>query len=381
MLVRIAREHERQSAVARYVAGRAEAVLESEYREHERRAGVVKAEDARDEAERCHDRAARDAGGRYREDAEEQAEEHHRLDRRNGAVENLRNRHDEEDFCQDGAAEVNVREERYAEVHHVVAERRLGLLRAAQSDGERRCGGHRSDGRDVGRTVVLDYVKRVLAGVDSREAVEQRHPDVVSRHDDEDDLDEYRELLRDAALVRERAEGEGDKERKKRNDYLRDYREDDELELLEGVRDRLRLSPRRREAEAHRKRERAHDGHYRRDVELEDEVRQRLEPFDVRDDGKVRDHDVAGCHREERRAYRRNVGYRDGDAEHLRSVVAEARNGRSDETDDDERDAEENQLSEDVADRDDDVHERDARELSDRDTCDDAEQQLHGQAG
>ena len=50
-------------------------------------------------------------------------------------------------------------------------------------------------------------------------------------------------------------------------------------------------------------------------------------------------------------------------------------------TDDDERDAEENQLSEDVADRDDDVHERDARELSDRDTCDDAEQQLHGQAG
>ena len=57
--------------------------------------------------------------------AEEQAEEHHRLDRRNGAVENLRNRHDEEDLGQDGAAEVDVREERDAEVDHVVAERRF----------------------------------------------------------------------------------------------------------------------------------------------------------------------------------------------------------------------------------------------------------------
>ena len=61
-------EEERQGTVAGDVAGGAEAVLQGKDRKHQRRAGIVEAQHADDEAKRGHDRAARNTGGPDGED-------------------------------------------------------------------------------------------------------------------------------------------------------------------------------------------------------------------------------------------------------------------------------------------------------------------------
>ena len=217
MLVGVAGQDERQRTVAGHVAGRAEAVLKREDGQHERGARAVKQQDAGDEAEGRHDRAARHARCADGENAEQHAEQHHRADRRDFAIKNLRNGHDKEHLGQDRAAQMDVREQRNAEIDHILAQN-ARLLRAAQRDRKRRRRGHRADRRDIRRAVVLDDLDGVLARVRARNRVQQQHPQVVADHDDDDDLDEYRELLGDGALIRQTAEGGGDEERQQRND-------------------------------------------------------------------------------------------------------------------------------------------------------------------
>ncbi len=139
MLFGIAREDEREGAVACHVAGGAKAVLKGEDREHERGAGIVKQKHTGDDAERSHDRAAGDTGGSYGEYPEQYAEQDHGPERRNGAVQDLGYGHAEEHFCEDRSAEVDVREKRDAELYHILSERRLRLVGALERDAEGGC--------------------------------------------------------------------------------------------------------------------------------------------------------------------------------------------------------------------------------------------------
>ena len=210
MLFRVAGQNQGQSAVAGHIAGSAEGILQCEDGQHERRAGLVKAEHAGNQTEGRHDGAAGHAGCADCEDAEQQTEEYHLADGREFAVEHLRDCHHEEGLCHHGAAEMDVRKERNAEIHEVIAEGGLRLSRALQCDGECRGRRHGADCGHIGGAVVLQNVQAVPTGVDARDAVEQGQPEIVANHHDYNDNQENRKLLCDAALIGEGAEGRAD---------------------------------------------------------------------------------------------------------------------------------------------------------------------------
>ena len=376
--IRVAGEDERQCAVTGHVAGRTEAVLKCEDGQHERGARAVKQQNAGDQAKRRHDRAARNAGRADGENAEQHAEQDHRADRRDLAIKNLRNGHDEEHLGQDRAAQMDIREQRDAEIDHVLAQN-ARLLRAAQRDGKRRRRGHRADRGDVCRSVVLDDLDGVLARVRARNRVQQQHPQVVADHDDDDDLDEYRELLGNGALIRQTAEGGGDEERQQRDDDLGNDSEHDVLDLVEQRLQALGFGPGDCETDHQRQRQCAHDVHKRRDFELEQHLRQLLQTVNLRYDGQVRNDGVAGGRGRERRADRRAVRQNERDHQHTRSVMAKLGDGRRDEADDDQRHAEGDDLAEYLLDGNDDIHDRLVRHKAEQNADHHAKQQLERQ--
>ena len=105
---------------------------------------------------------------------------------------------------------MDVRKERNAEIHEVIAESGLRLSRALQCDGERRGRRHGADCGHIGGAVVLQNVQAVPTGVDARDAVEQGQPEIVADHHNHNDNQENRKLLCDAALIGEGAEGRAD---------------------------------------------------------------------------------------------------------------------------------------------------------------------------
>ena len=187
MLLGVAGQHQGQSAVAGDVAGGAEAVLQGEDGEHQSGAGIVEHQDASDEAQRSHDRAAGDAGSTDGEDAEQGAEEDHGADAGQVAVENLGDGHAEEDLSQDRAAEVDVGKQGDAEADHILAQD-LALAGAVQSDSQSGGAGHGADSGQVSGAVVAQDFPRVLAGVCTGQQIQDSQPDIVARHNDEDDL-------------------------------------------------------------------------------------------------------------------------------------------------------------------------------------------------
>ena len=355
MLFRVARENQGQSAVAGDIACGSEGILQCKDGEHERGAALVKAEHAGNQSEGCHDGTAGHAGCADCEHAEQQTEEYHLADGRELAVEHLGNCHDEEGLGHNGAAEMNVCKERNAEVHEVIAECRLGLSCALQSYGERCCGGHGADCGHVSGAVVLDDIHAVSAGIDACDSVEQGEPEIVAYHDNYDDNQENRELLCDAALIRQRAEGGSDEQREHRNQELRDNRENNLLELFENVGGNVCVIPDSCESHRDREEECGHDAHNRRNLELEDNVRKLLQSVNVRIDREMRQDCEAGNRRRESCADRRDIGNQQGEAEHSGSVVAHTRDGGCNKADDDERNTEANELSGNVFHRDNDV--------------------------
>ena len=355
MLFRVARENQGQSAVAGDIACGSEGILQRKDGQHERCAALVKAEHAGNQSERSHDGAAGHAGCADCEYAEQQTEEYHLTDGRELAVEHLGNCHDKEGLGHNRAAEMNVCKERNTEVHEVIAECRLGLSCALQSYGERCCGGHGADCGHVSGAVVLDDIHAVSAGIDACDSVEQGEPEIVAYHDNYDDNQENRELLCDAALIRQRAEGGSDEQREHRNQELRDNRENNLLELFENVGGNGCVIPDSCESHRDREEECGHDAHNRRNLELEDNVRKLLQSVNVRIDREMRQDCEAGNRRRESCADRRDIGNQQGEAEHSGSVVAHTRDGGCNKADDDERNTEANELSGNVFHRDNDV--------------------------
>ena len=81
--------------------------------------------------------------------------------------------------------------------------------------------------------VVPHDLDRVFARVCAGERVQQQHPQIVTDHDDHDDLEEHRELLGDRSLICQTAEGGGDEERQQRDDDLGDDGQNDVLDFVE----------------------------------------------------------------------------------------------------------------------------------------------------
>lgn len=187
MFFRVPGQHQGKRAVTGHIACGSKAVLQGEDREHQGSACVVEQKNARDQSQGCHNCSSGDARRADGKDAEEQTEQNHSSDGRNAAVENLGYGHDEENLCQDRAAQMNIGKQRYAEAYHILPENR-GLLCTAEGNGQG-CGrGHGSHCRKVGRPVVPDNLNRVFAGVDTCQEIQKRHPDIVSCHNDNNDL-------------------------------------------------------------------------------------------------------------------------------------------------------------------------------------------------
>ena len=96
VLFGVAGEHQGQSAVAGDVAGGAEGVLQGEDGQHQAGARLVEAQHGHDQAQRGHDRTAGHAGSTDGEHAQQQAEQNHRAQRGQLAVQDLGYHHDEE---------------------------------------------------------------------------------------------------------------------------------------------------------------------------------------------------------------------------------------------------------------------------------------------
>ncbi len=115
VLFHIPGEHQRQRAVAGDIAGGAEAVLQGEDGQHQSGAGVVKEQNAGDEAQGGHDRAAGVAGGADGEDIQQQKKATIMAHAGQGAVSSREMVMDEEHLRQHGAAQVDVGEQGDAE--------------------------------------------------------------------------------------------------------------------------------------------------------------------------------------------------------------------------------------------------------------------------
>ena len=379
MLIRVAGQNKRQRAVTGDVAGGAEAVLQGKDGQHKRGAGAVKQQDAGDQTERSHNRTARHAGCADGKNAEQHAEQDHGSDRRNLAVQNLRDCHDEENLGQHRAAQMDVGEQRNTEINHVLAQHR-GFLCAAQSNCQSRRGGHRADRSDIRRTVVLHYFDRVLARVRARNSIEQRHPDIMTDHNDDDDLDEHRKLLGDRALIRQTAEGGRDKERQNRDDDLGDDGEDNVLHLVKQGLHHFGFGPGDGQTDHQRQRQCAHHVHDRRDLQLEHYLGQLAQAVNLRYDRQVRNECVTGCRAHQRRADRRHICDNERNAQHSGCVVAQLGDGRRNKADNDQRHTERDDLTEHLLDCHDHVHHGLVRHQTEHDAHRNAKQQLERQA-
>ena len=191
---------------------------------------------------------------------------------------------------------MDVSEQGNPEIHHIAAEGRLRFLRAAERHSQCRCRRHRPHSGNICRSVVLHHIQRIPLRVEPRCEIQDCHPDKVSRHDDQDNLDEYRKLLRDRPLIGQGAEGKSDKHRKDRDHNLSDNGKDDLLKFLQQVRHRHSIVPCAREAEQHGKYKCAHHRHDLRDLQLEHNLRQLLQPLHIRHDGQMGDDAVSRRH-------------------------------------------------------------------------------------
>ena len=347
VLLGVAGQHQGQSAVAGDIASSAEAVLQGEDGEHQSGAGVIEHQNAGDEAQRSHDGAAGDAGSADGEDAEQQAEQDHGANTGQLAVQDLGNGHAEEHLSQHRAAQVDVCKQGDAEADHVLTQH-LALAGALQRHTQRSGTGHGADSGQVSGAVVTQHFPRILAGVSTGQQVQHSQPDVVTGHNDDDDLQEGGQLMGDGALVAQAAEGGGNVEGQNGDDDLAHDVQHDVLELAEEVAGELAVGPGSGQTHQNAQHQSAHDAHDLGDVQLEHDVGQSPQTGHLSVDGQVRDEGVACAGAHEGCADRGNVSDHDRHAQQAGSVLAQLGDGRGNEADDDERHAEGDELAHDI---------------------------------
>lgn len=118
----IAGKYQCQCTVAGHVACSSEAVLQCKDGKHQCSAGAVEFQYSGDDAKGCHDGSSGNTGSSDGKDTQKKAEQNHGTRRGNGAVQDLRNRHTEENLCQDGATEMDVCKQRDPEADQILTE-------------------------------------------------------------------------------------------------------------------------------------------------------------------------------------------------------------------------------------------------------------------
>ena len=201
----------------------------------------------------------------------------------------------------------------------------------------------------------------------------------MAQHDDDDDLEESGELAGDHALIAQVAEGGGDIEGQNGNDDLADDIQHDVLELRQNVDDLLRLGPGGRQTQQNGQHQSAHDGHDLGDIQLKHHFRQVPQARHAGVNRQVGDQDIARAGGHERGADGGRIGDDDRHAQKPGGVGAQLGDGRCDEADDDQRHTEGDELTHDVLQGDDDLHdtfrEHQSAENADSDTQNQAERQ------
>ena len=203
----------------------------------------------------------------------------------------------------------------------------------------------------------------------------------MTEHDDQDDLNKGGELMGDHTLIAEIAESGADIHREDGNNHALHDLQYDILELLQQAAGNLAFGPDCGKADQQGEGQGTHDGHDLRDVELEDNRRKITKTFHIGHDGKVRDEPVTGCGAHESRADGTEIGNHNSDTQHAGSVVAHPGDGRGNKTDDDQRNAEHDELTENILQGDDNLHRNLAEDLTEQDADDQGNQQAEGETG
>ena len=175
--------------------------------------------------------------------------------------------------------------------------------------------------------------------------------------DDKHHRKEHGQLTRNGALICKTARRRSDKKRQNRNNHARHNGQDDALELVEQLAHEIGM--RRYAARpTDGRHERTHNRHDLRNIELEYDIGQLFEPINRRGDRQVGNDRVASEHREQRGTNARAIRDKHSHTQNARHVRAELGDGRRNKADDNKRNAEHNDLAEQVLDRHNHVHNR-----------------------
>ena len=226
---------------------------------------------------------------------------------------------------------------------------------------------------------MTQHFPRILAGVRTGQQVQHSQPDVVTDHDDDDDLQEGGQLMGDGALVAQAAEGGGNVEGQNGDDDLAHDVQHDVLELAQEIAGQLAVGPGGSQTHQNAQHQSAHDAHDLGDVQLKDDARQLAQTGNVVVDGQVRDQAVACAHAHEGCADRGHIGDDDGHCQQAGSVLAQLGDGRSNEANDDQRHTEGDELTHDVLQGHHNAHGALVEHLTKDDTNNNAQQKPEGQ--
>ena len=380
VLLAVAGEDQGQRAVAGDVAGGAEGVLNGEDGQKQSGAFRAEAQHAGDDAQRCHDGAAGDAGGANGEDTQQHAEQDHGANAGKGAVQNQGDDHHEEGLGQYGAAQVDVGEQGHAEVNHVLTQD-AGLVSALQGHGQGGGGGHGAHGGDVGGAVVLHNLDGAALGVGTGGGVQDSQPDDVAHQNHDHSHQEDGQLLGDGALIGQASEGAGDEEGQNGNNDLGYQIQHDLLELVQNHGDGLGLGPHGSQTDEDGEHQRGHDGHDLGDGQTEDVSGQLLQLGGLLGGVHHGNENITGNHGQQGGQNGGSVGKDQRHTQKLRGVVAQLGDGGGDEADDDQGNDEADDLAHDILDGNQNHHDGFGDDQANDDADHDADEQLGGKAG
>ena len=335
-------------AVARYVACRPEAVHRDVERNHQRLKRFVEAEHRLQDAERCHNRTAGNAGGGDHCDAEHHDKAGHRTER-DGFAGHIEDGHRAGGDFHRAAREVDGGAERDDKDGNRFAHAVFDGLRQRHRDG----GGRRLRAQrgGVGGKHVLQEAHRVLPADGARDGKLNQQQQDMEDEDDDDDLEEHKDDTGDVAADRHVQEDPEDMEREERDDDRLNQFCDDLLEVGKRVVQHAPFNVRQSQPDDEGEKQGTHDVHQRRhgdgEVGLQHEFARVLDGGQLRIDRQQFGED--GGTREvgkETGEKRRAVGEQRSEGEQAPGPFPQVTDGGRDQSDDNQRDGERKEVAE-----------------------------------
>ena len=114
------------------------------------------------------------------------------------------------------------------------------------------------------------YFHRIFSGINTCKSIEQSHPDKVSDHNNDDDLQEDRQLFRNGSFIRKTAEGAGNENWKDWDNNTGNNFQNDFLEFLQKLCSSFCLGPGNCKANQNREHQCTHNAHDLRNFQSKD---------------------------------------------------------------------------------------------------------------